>query len=54
MHRESSTSLVRMCLPISYALVVGGIMQLVVQITIMYAILMGMTDHVRTTMSSVM
>ena len=54
-HRESSTSLVCLCLPISSASV-GKIMKLVVQIPIMDAILMGywITCQVRTMMSSVM
>ena len=55
MHRESSTSLVLMCPPISIAYV-GGIMQLVVHILSMDEILMGywVTGQIRTMTSSVM
>ena len=55
MHRESCISLVSLCLPISSAYV-GGIRQFIVQITRIYATLMGywITGQVRTMMRSLM
>ena len=55
MHRESCTSLMRPCLPISYASV-GGIRKLIVQIPRIDATLMGywIMGQVSTTMRSVM